>query len=43
MVSSAVSMTVEDLVEALHRFQTEYADDPDWQQRRAEFPADWPF
>ncbi len=43
MVSSAVNMTVEALVEVLRRFKVEYADDADWRQRRSEFPEDWPF
>jgi hypothetical protein len=43
MVSSAVNLTVEELVERLRQFQTLYADDPDWQQRRSQFPEDWPF
>jgi len=38
-----VRLTQEELVERLRRFKTEYADDPDWQKRRSEFPADWPF
>ena len=42
MVSSTVEKTLEELVAALNRFRVEYADDPDWLKRRAEFPADWP-
>ena len=43
MVSNTLNLTQQDLVESLLRFKSEYADDPDWQKRRAEFPADWPF
>lgn len=43
MVSSAVNMSVEELVAALTRFKDQYANDPDWQERRKAFPDDWPF
>ena len=42
MVSSTVDKTLEELVAALQRFKQDYVDDPEWQGRRAEFPADWP-
>jgi hypothetical protein len=42
MVSSAIKITQDELLAALRRFSREYADDPEWQRRRAEFPADWP-
>ena len=42
MVSGVVNMTTEELVATLARFKTEYADDPEYQELRAMFPADWP-
>ena len=42
MVSSAVNMSVEELVAELERFRTEYADDAEYQELRGVLPADWP-
>ena len=42
MVSSAVNMSLQELLDSLERFRREYADDPDYQRARAELPADWP-
>ena len=42
MVSSAINMDLEELLEALERFRTEYADAPDYQGIRGQLPADWP-
>ena len=42
MVSGVVGMTTPQLVETLARFRREYADDPEYQELRKMFPADWP-
>lgn len=42
MVSSAVDMTLQELLETLERFRREFADDPEYQGLRSRFPADWP-
>ena len=42
MVSSAIHMELQDLLEALERFRRDYGDDPDYQALRAALPADWP-
>ena len=42
MVSSAVDMDLDELVEALARLRAEHGDDPEYQQWRLQFPADWP-
>lgn len=42
MVSSAVNLGLDDLVQALSQLRAEHADDPEYQQWRAEFPDDWP-
>ena len=42
MVSNTIKTSVQDLVEALARVSRDFADDPEYQGLRAEFPADWP-
>jgi hypothetical protein len=42
MVSSALGISLEELVEKLEQFRKEYADDPDYQKLRADLPADFP-
>ena len=42
MVSSALDMELQDLLNTLERFRRDYADDPEYQRLRAELPADWP-
>ena len=43
MVSSVLDLTDEEIAEELRRMAEVYADDPEWQKFRAEFPDDWPF
>ena len=42
MVSNVLHLTPEQLVAALDRFRRDYADDPEYQELRNPFPADWP-
>jgi hypothetical protein len=42
MVSSAVGLSLEELLEALARISREHGDDPEYQRLRAELPEDWP-
>ena len=42
MVSSAVNMDVDQLLHALARIRQSYADEPEYQEWRANFPPDWP-
>ena len=42
MVSSAVDMSLQELLDTLERLRREHADDPGYQAARAELPADWP-
>ncbi len=42
MVSSAVNMDLQELLDTLERFRREYAADPDYQALRSALPADWP-
>ncbi len=42
MVSSAIKMNLQDLLDALERFRHAYADDPEYQELRSALPADWP-
>ena len=42
MVSNVLKTTPQQLVETLDRFQREYAEDPEYQELRSPFPADWP-
>ena len=42
MVSSALDMGLQDLLETLERFRRECADDPEYRRLRANLPTDWP-
>lgn len=42
MVSNTIGMELDDLVALLTGLRDEHGGDPDYQQWRAEFPADWP-
>ena len=42
MVSSALNMDLQELLDTLDRFRRELADDPEYQQLRKALPADWP-
>jgi hypothetical protein len=42
MVSSALNMDLQDLLDLLARFRTVYADSADYRELRGVFPADWP-
>jgi hypothetical protein len=42
MVSSAVDMDLDVLVDALVCMRADHGDDPEYQEWRAQFPADWP-
>jgi hypothetical protein len=42
MVSSTIEMDLEELYATLERLRVDHADDPDFQELRKEFPADWP-
>ncbi len=42
MVSSALDMELQDLLDTLERFRRDYADDPEYQPLRADLPIDWP-
>jgi hypothetical protein len=42
MVSSVVGMTSQQLQETLARFREQYADDPEYQELRQQFPESWP-
>jgi hypothetical protein len=42
MVSSALDMGLQDLLETLERFRRDYADDPEYRRLRADLPIDWP-
>ena len=42
MVSSAVDMSLQELLDTLERLRREHADDPEYQAARGELPADWP-
>ncbi|HZT09052.1 MAG TPA: hypothetical protein VFC51_18680 [Chloroflexota bacterium] len=42
MVSSVLHTTASDLAAKLAVFAREYADDPEYQELRKEFPLDWP-
>ena len=42
MVSSALKMELDDLLDTLTRFRHELADDAEYQRLRDELPADWP-
>ncbi|HLH22686.1 MAG TPA: hypothetical protein VK066_09195 [Chloroflexota bacterium] len=42
MVSSAVNMELQELLDTLERFRRDYRDNPEYQALRAALPADWP-
>ena len=42
MVSSAVKMEEEDVVQTLKRLRLEHKDDPKYQELRKELPKKWP-
>jgi hypothetical protein len=42
MVSSALDISLEELLEKLERFRTEYADDPEYQELRSALPEHFP-
>jgi hypothetical protein len=42
MVSSAIDMDLQELLNTLERFRREYADDPEYARLRSELPAEWP-
>ena len=42
MVSNVLNMPQTELLARLERFRLEYADDPEYQELRGGFPADWP-
>ncbi len=42
MVSNTIDVDLDDLVAALARLRAVHGEDPEYQQWRAEFPADWP-
>jgi hypothetical protein len=42
MVSSVVGLSTQQLRETLAGFPAKYADDPEYQEARSPFPADWP-
>ncbi len=42
MVSSAIKMDLQELLDTLERFRHAYAEDPEYQELRGALPADWP-
>ena len=42
MVSSVVGLSAKQLRETLADFKVRYADDPEYQEVRSPFPAEWP-
>ena len=42
MVSNVLHLTPQQLAETLDRFRREYGVDPEYQELRSPFPADWP-
>jgi hypothetical protein len=42
MVSNVLNMTPEALAEKLLEFRDRYAEDPEYQELRSIFPAEWP-
>ena len=42
MVSSALGIPLEELLQKLERFRTEYAADPEYQELRSALPANFP-
>lgn len=42
MVSSALDMGLQDLLETLEGFRRDHAADPEYRRLRADLPPDWP-
>ena len=42
MVSSALNMELQELLDTLDRLRREFADSPEYQRLRQQLPADWP-
>ena len=42
MVSSAIEVELDDLLQTLQRLRADHAADPEYQEWRRGFPADWP-
>ena len=42
MVSNVLKMSAQQLVELIRGFRETYADDPEYQELRGQFPDDWP-
>jgi hypothetical protein len=42
MVSSVLEMELDELQQTLLRIRQNYTDDPEYQEARSNFPADWP-
>jgi hypothetical protein len=42
MVSSALNVELQELLDTLERFRRDYRDDPEYQALRGELPAEWP-
>ena len=42
MVSSALDMELQDLLDTLERFRRYHTDDPEYQGLRAALPPEWP-
>ena len=42
MVSSALNLELQELIDTLDRLQREFGDNPEYQQLRQQLPADWP-
>ena len=42
MVSSALDMDLQDLLDTLERFRRDYAEDPEYRRLRADRQTDWP-
>ena len=42
MVSSALNMELQELLDTLARVRREFSDSPEYQLLRQRFPADWP-
>lgn len=42
MVSNSLDMGIQELLDTLERLRREHSSDPEYQELRGEFPADWP-
>ena len=42
MVSSALNMELQELLDTLARVRREFSDSPEYQMQRQRLPADWP-